>query len=431
MNRLTRTQQLTQIMLATIILGLLFGLNPTLVLAKDKTPRVAAQLLIQLNPLSGATVDDINATYGTSILGQLTAVTDLYLLQTPPGADPKELAETMELDPRLLFAEPNYLGEIPEAIGSSAWVWGGEDTAPYADQNAADLLNLSPAHALSTGAGTIVAIIDTGVDLDHPALAAVITTGYDFVDGDSDPDDELSGDPGRGKVGGHGTHVAGIVHLVAPDARIMPLRVLGSNGQGDAFSVAEAVLFAVDNGANVTNLSLGMASHSDTLKTAVRYATERGVVVVGAAGNLGNKEKQHPAATQCVLGVTAVNAARQKTNFANYGSWVAYAAPGEAIYSTFPDGSYAWWSGTSMAAPFVAGQAALLRQLDRSINARDIALLIAHTSENLDPLNPAYAGNLGTGLPNITASLERLLSGDIPTSNRGIMSDQCVSSPSS
>ena len=79
-----------------------------------------------------------------------------------------------------------------------------------------------------------------------------------------------------------------------------------------------------------------------------------------------------------------------------------------------------------MAAPFVAGQAALLRQLDQSINARDIALLIAHTSENLDTLNPDFAGNLGAGLPNITASLERLLSGDIPTSNRGIMSDQCV-----
>lgn len=426
MKSLFRTQQLTPLILTTIVLGLLLGLHPATVLAKDKTPRVADQLLIQLNPLFAATVDDINATYGTMTLRQLTAVNDLYLLQTPPGADPKELAETMTLDLRLLFAEPNYLSEIPEAIGSSAWVWGGENEAPYGDQVAAKLLNLTPAHALSTGSGTIVAIVDTGVDLDHPALAAAITAGYDFVDGDDDPDDELNGDPSRGKVGGHGTHIAGIVHLVAPDARIMPLRVLGTDGQGDAFRVAEAVLFAVNNGANVINLSLGMASHSDTLKTAVRYATERGVVVVGAAGNLGNKEKQHPAATQCVLGVTAIDATRQKADFANYGSWVAYAAPGEAIYSAFPSGSYAWWSGTSMAAPFVAGQAALLRQLDQSINARDIALLIAHTSENLDTLNPDFAGNLGAGLPNITASLERLLSGDIPTSNRGIMSDQCV-----
>lgn len=425
MNRLFRTQQLTPLILTTIILGLFFiGYAP--VLAKDKTPQVADQLLVQLNPLAGATIADINATYSTSTLRQLTAVTDLYLLQTPPGTNPKELAETMALDLRLLFAEPNYLSETPEAIGSSAWVWGGEDDAPYGEQYAADLLNLTPAHALSTGADTIVAIVDTGVDLDHPALADAIITGYDFVDGDSDPDDELSGDPSRGHVGGHGTHVAGIVHLVAPDARIMPLRVLASNGRGDVFSVAEAVVFAAEQGANVINLSLGMASHSDTLKTAVRYATARGVVVVGAAGNLGNKEKQHPAATQCVLGVTAVNATRHKADFASYGSWVAYAAPGDAIYSTFPNGSYAWWSGTSMTAPFVAGQAALLRQLDPAINVRDIALLIAHTSENLDPLNPAFAGNLGAGLPNIAASLERLASGDIPTSNRGIMSDQCV-----
>ena len=185
------------------------------------------------------------------------------------------------------------------------------------------------------------------------------------------------------------------------------------------YALAEAVNFAVANGADVINLSLGLPQKSALLKDVIRDATRQGVVVVAAAGNMGTDDKQYPAAGQCALGVTAVGPDAALTDFANFGGWVAFAAPGQSVYSAFPGSSYAWWSGTSMAAPFVAGQAALLQSVDSSLNVREVALLISHTAHPLAEIN--------AGLPDAQASLQRLLSGDIPTANHGLISSSCVS----
>lgn len=279
----------------------------------------------------------------------------------------------------------------------------------------------------------MVAVLDTGVQLDHPNLVGVLTTtGYDFVDNDPLPNDEFNGLDDEivpGSAGGHGTHVAGIVHLTAPAAQIMPLRILDPDGRGDVSTLIEAIKYAVDHGADVINLSLGTPDKSDALKTVIRYATQNGVVVVAAAGNLETSQKEYPAATQCALAVTSVGPGGIKTDFANYGKWISFAAPGEGIYSTFPISGYAWWSGTSMAVPFVAGQAALISSLDSSLNPRQIAMLIGGTAVSLDEINPDFDGELGLGQPDIEASLLVLLSGNLPTSNRGLMSSSCVTTP--
>ncbi len=392
-----------------------------------------SQILVQLDPLSGATIDDLNADYSTTTLQTFSLSTNIYLLQIPTGEDAKDFAELLNADLRTFFAEPDFIGQTPEAHRRGIWGWGGQDPTPLGEQYALEALNIPAAHTLSQGAGTVVAVLDTGVQLDHPNLVGVLTTtGYDFVDNDPLPNDEFNGLDDEivpGSAGGHGTHVAGIVHLTAPAAQIMPLRILDPDGRGDVSTLIEAIKYAVDHGADVINLSLGTPDKSDALKTVIRYATQNGVVVVAAAGNLETSQKEYPAATQCALAVTSVGLGGIKTDFANYGKWISFAAPGEGIYSTFPISGYAWWSGTSMAVPFVAGQAALIASLAPTLNPRQIALLIGGTAVSLDAVNPEFAGELGLGQPDIEASLLVLLSGNLPTSNRGLMSSSCVTTP--
>ncbi|MCA9987891.1 MAG: S8 family serine peptidase [Anaerolineales bacterium] len=396
---------------------------------KGKAEAVPDQLVVGLSPLFTGTIDDINATYGTATLAELNQL--IFLLLVPEDSSAGAIKDAMALDLRLEFAEPNFISESPEHSGQDVWAWGGQDSEPYAGQSALAQLNIVPAHELTRGAGSLVAVIDTGVQLDHPALASHLVPGLDLVDGDLEPADTGNNqdDDGDGLVDeavGHGTHVAGIVQLVAPEAQIMPIRALDSDGRSDIFRVAMAIQYASESGADVINLSLGLGAKSVLLRDVIRQATRAGAVVVAAAGNLASDLEQYPAASQCALAVTAVGPENQRSDFANYGDWIDFVAPGEAIYSTFTGSSYAWWSGSSMAAPFVAGQAALLHSVNPDLNAREVTLLIASTAAAVDASNPAVPGQLGAGLPNVAASVAMLLSGALPTGNNGYMSGGCV-----
>jgi subtilisin family serine protease len=391
----------------------------------------AGQVVVKLNPAAGASIDDINATYGTSTLAVLPSDDGIYLLQTPPDTDAQAQAEKIGLDLRLEFAEPNFVGQAPEANPSGIRGFGGLDSAPFFSQYANDMLGLTQAHTFGSGAGAVVAVVDSGAALDHPALAGVLVPGYDFLDDDPTPADEANGldDNGNGLVDegwGHGTHIAGIIHLVAPQAKIMPLRALNSDGDGDLFAVARALEFAVRNGANVINLSLGTPSKSALIDNAIRDATLRGATVVAAAGNLNSETTQYPAGSQCALAVSSVGPTDIKSSFANYGGNIDFVAPGESIYSTFPGGGYVYWSGTSMATPFVAGQAALIHGNAPTFNARDIAMLIGGTARSVDKLNPAVSGELGAGQIRIGDSLSAIAAGAVHDSGRGLLSSSCV-----
>jgi subtilisin family serine protease len=320
------------------------------------------------------------------------------------------------VEPDVLIAEANINHSSPEARRNMPWVIG--DPGQYVAQWAPDAIRLSAAQQLSQGAGVRVAVLDTGIDLSHPALAGHLLPGFDFVDFDANPSEGI--DP-NGFGYGHGTHVAGLIAMVAPAAKIMPIRVLDNNGVGNAWVLAEALLFAMDpdgnpdtdDGAHIINLSLGsltrtrlmaaisniascgtviaddpVADQSDPgyADDIARCKKRKGAVIIAAAGNDGSASlKEYPAAEGAygLLAVGASTSANRVAAFSNVGSWIGLAAPGEGLTSTFPGGGYATWSGTSMAAPMAAGTAALVQALDLSLPARDVVRRITRAAATL------------------------------------------------
>ena len=409
-----RQKRLTSIVgwfsLLTIFLILTTWVTP-LHAGDDGVEFVPDQVVVKLNPTTATTIAAINTTYGTTTLETLLGSANIYLLQVGIGQEVEEVVLEMMTDPRLIYAEPNFIGKMPEGDPSGTWAWGGYDPNPYLEQYAAALLNLSSAHTITQGDGVIVAVLDTGVQLDHPHLAEQITSvEYDFIDDDLIAEDEGNGVDNDGdwlidEGTGHGTHIAGIINLVAPAAQIMPLRILDSDGRGSDFMIAEAIQFARANGATIINLSLGTPIESNLLREIIADAVAGGVMIVAAAGNSNSSREQYPAANPNVLAVTSVGPDSLKSPFANYGAWVDIAAPGQSITSTFPIDGYAQWSGTSMATGFITGQAALIRSAFPTLNVADVAWLIQATAQSLDSTNPRHAEMLGTGLANVEASL--------------------------
>lgn len=424
MQRLIRISLITTLILATLVAASPFR-SSVHAAAPDYEP---GQIVVKLKPLLGNNLlGIINRTYGTTTLASLPDHSDIFLLQAPLGVNTELLVQVMTRDLRLVYAELNYINESPEDGGTNRTYGWGDDSTPMQNQDSTGAIHLEAAHDLSRGAGTLVAILDTGVQPDHPMLAnSIDVLGYDFVDNDLTPYETANGvdDDGDGRVDelyGHGTHVAGIVHLVAPDARLLPLRVLNSDGRGNNFRTASAIVYATHRGADAINLSLGTPNQSLLLQEVVGEAAQFGVIVVGAAGNLNTDAKQYPAAEACAIAVTSVNAHDKKSSFANYGGWIGVAAPGENIYSTFPVDGYAWWSGTSMATPFVAGQAALLRGANSQLTLDEVGLLIGGTTDSLDGRNPAYRGKLGEGRIDLLASLEALVTNAWPTPEHNVL----------
>ena len=316
--------------------------------------------------------------------------------------------------------EPNATYEGLEPDKNVPWVIGNPQ--PFAAQWAGQAIRLAEAHRISTGVGVRVAVLDTGVDRQHPALAGKLLPGFDFVDYDPDPS-EVGSTANRSF--GHGTHVAGLVALVAPDARIMPLRILDADGVGNVWVLAEAMLYAVDpdgnprtnDGAHVINLSLSSLAKTDLFKTVAKLVSCKtlslggkdanddeeddvavslgdkarcsgfgGAVVVAAAGNHGSdKLQEYPAAeaSSALVSVAASNIGGWLARFSNYGGWIKLAAPGDAVTSTVPGGGYATWSGTSMAAPLAAGAAALLRATDWSLPADRLVKRLRDSGDKL------------------------------------------------
>ncbi len=235
------------------------------------------------------------------------------------GRDPLEKAEQLRSDLRIEFAEPNYLAQTPEGRrGRSGWVIGG-DAGTFATQWAPASLGFTAAHARNRGAGVTIAVLDNGVDPDHPALAGRLLPGFDFVDADDDPREE--GIDGVDFGFGHGTHVAGLIALAAPEAKILPVRVLDPQGVGNIWVLAESLRYAIDpdghpatnDGATVINLSLGTLRRTDLLEEIIALAAcddddddhcsaTGGAIVVAAAGNGGDSVPQYPAAEAAARG---------------------------------------------------------------------------------------------------------------------------------
>jgi thermitase len=394
---------------------------------------VPGEIIIKLTP--DAPIDKsltlIKNSYNAQVKESFldSANTGIYLLEITDGSSTKDkLDEIIGAHLGIIeYAEPNFFAEAPEAAARHR-AFPTNDAVPTDDRYsqfpyAASALNLSSAHAISKGEGTTVAVVDTGAQLGHPALKANFNgvARRDFVDNDNDPSEPSFAPDGvsrNNEVVGHGTHVAGIVDLVAPEAKIMPLRVLDREGYGTSFHIAEAISFADSNGADVINLSLGMPDPTllglappKLLREKVVEAIRDGAVVVAAAGNYNNFVPTYPAARGTtaddrdgLLAVTSVNREERKSDFANWGSWVDIAAPGENILSTYPVSRYAYWSGTSMATPFVAGQAALIRDVC-SLDAAGVEVQIRRSARSLVGKDIKYGAMMGAGRTDVGTSL--------------------------
>jgi len=309
----------------------------------------------------------------------------------------------------------NQLGAPPAGLFDTAPnhyfntnVWNG-----YAVQPAAQIVRVSDAQSIFHVSGLgIVADIDTGVDQNHPALKQVLLQGYDFTrnqPGGSEMSD-FSGPPPNTNTSniaqvnqstaavldqstaavldgnpqysafGHGTMVLGVVHLTAPRANLLPLKAFDSSGSGFLSDILRAIYFSVQNGANVVNMSFDFKTNSTEFNNALDYANQNGLICVSSAGNDGMQEIVYPAALQShVMGVASTSDADTRSTFSNYGNAIVWvAAPGEAIISTYPFGTYAASSGTSFSAPFVSGGSALLLDMNKNIDQNGAASAIAN-----------------------------------------------------
>jgi thermitase len=264
-------------------------------------------------------------------------------------------------------------------------------------------LQQAQAKAPNLGVGVKVAVIDTGVDLEHPAFAASLAPQAewrDFYDADLLPDEE--GVMGVGGYG-HGTAVAGIVLQIAPNATILPLRVLGPDGSGDVLNVAQAIDWAVAKGARIINLSLGSGERSKVVQDAIARAKSRNVMVVSSAGNDNLPAITYPASDaagkggEYGLSVGSVSTSGVKSSFSNYSSSLEMVAPGENVYTPGPDSTLVSWSGTSMAAPMVTGGLALALGERVDVPLKDVTMKMAENAFDVyhDGMNQAYKDKLG------------------------------------
>ncbi len=356
-------------------------------------------VVITLAP--GADPTQIAIDYGTQLVG---AAEGLAVLAPPEGTLLDVLASRLSTDPRVVTAEPNSPLQVAEARQRSFSFDDGAGTqADYVQQPAADAISLYAAHYASRGHGVLVAIIDTGADMTHPALAGRLAGGWDFVGDDPDPTDvrmgvDTNGDGVVDGAFGHGTHVAGIVALTAPEAKLLIVRVLDSDGVGHVSNVAAGIRWATEQGARVINMSLGMLRYSPAIRAALDRACSRGVVCVSSAGTWGAATPvEYPAGSPDVMAVGAVDATDQPAPWTSYGSFVAVCAPGVGVRSAFPGGGYRLWSGTSMSAGFVSGTAALLLGDHPGWTLADVRARIALNAQALDHVSPAQQGLLGAG----------------------------------
>ena len=352
------------------------------------------------------------------------ALGQLFLVSVPDSVSPNIFLQLLqsqigvsdvELDiPINILPIPGSYAEVPSGLSDSRpynyfgkTVWNG-----YANQPASAVIGLNVARASFNVLGSgIVGVIDTGIDPSHPALQSVVVIGYDFTRNTRGIPSESSdltqpvsptvtGVPparvnestaavldqnsalvlGQNQYAafGHGTMVSGVIHLVAPNALIMPLKAFRADGTGSLSDIIRAVYYGTQNGAKILNMSFSTPNYSKELARALKNAAANGVISVGSVGNDGKQILVYPAALDEVMGVASTDYMDQRSSFSNYGSVVWVAAPGEAIIGTYPFGTYAASWGTSFSAPFVSGVAALLLDIQSDCSQKQAASAISN-----------------------------------------------------
>jgi subtilisin family serine protease len=296
---------------------------------------------------------------------------------TTAAAKAKNAPAKRKRAPRKHAASSVVRAAVPPALAATSIV---PNDPLWGDSWSLGKVHALGAWSLTTGASeTIVAVLDTGVDLTHPDLQGAFVAGYDTVNEDADPTDDH----------GHGTMVAGVIAARANNGigvvgacwrcSVMPVKVIGANGLGSAPDIAEGILWATDHGARVINLSFTLSASDDAVAAAIERARASGVVVVAAAGNAGTSDVTYPAAYPGVVSVAGTDAADARYSWSSYGSWVRLAAPGCNL-TTAPGGAYGDFCGTSSATAFVSGLAGLIRSYAGRLSPDAIAQALSANS---------------------------------------------------
>lgn len=358
-----------------------------------------------------------------SIEDQIT-LTNLFHVRYDHNIEVLDYCALILKNPDVESCEPNYIVSLNLIPNDSRFgaMWALRNTGqtggtPDADIDADQAWDIEDGTANSP----IIAVLDTGVDYNHIDLGGCIgsgckvLTGYDYVNGDSDPMDDNF----------HGTHVAGTIAAlmnnnegtvgVCPGCRILPVKILNSSGVGNTSIASQGIYYAANRGARVINNSWGFYGNDSSLKTAVDWAKSRGVIVVGAAGNDNRSSNFYPAAYSSAIAVSATDHNDQKASFSNYGSWVDIAAPGASIISTYPNGSYATFSGTSMAAPHVSGVIGLMLSYRPTLTFEHVKGLLALSAD------PIARSDMGSGRLNAYQALMYI---DSPPQNYVVWQDE-------
>jgi len=305
-----------------------------------------------------------------------------------------------------LSKNPKY--EYVEEDAQGMGLWTPNDPS-YGSQWHLGTIGAPGAWDVTTGSNTvIIAVLDTGIQMNHPDLQGRILPGWDYVNNDSDPsDDHGHGTATAGTAAATGNNSVGVTG-VAVNAKILPFKVLNSSNYGYYSAWASAMMAAADQGARVISMSMGGTSSSTTLQNAVNYAWNKGSIIVVAAGNSGSSAPSYPAACANALAVSATTSSDSRAGWSNYGSYVRISAPGEGVLTTNLGSGYASWSGTSFSAPIVSGVAALIAARRPELSNADIVNAILQGADDLG--TPGRDDFYGYGRVNASRALQVALS---------------------
>jgi len=350
------------------------------------------------------TFSNLETSYGTKMRRKI--FDDKTFVLKVPSKNIEQFVNLLSKNPLVEYAEPDFIAQAYEDPNDSYFnqQWGLKKIQAPEGWN------------LTHGNPQVkIAILDTGIDRDHPDLSAKVDKWIDMTSS------------GMDDLFGHGTHVAGIAAAVTNnnqgvaglgyDVHLVSIKVLGNDGFGYYSWIADGIKKAADEGAKVINLSLGSDKESKTLEQAINYAWSKGAVIVCAAGNAGNSFRTYPAYYTNCIATAATDKNDQKPSWSSYGLWVDVAAPGNEIISTLPNHqykmgqslNYGYGSGTSMATPHVSGLAGLLFGSDATLTNNDVRKLI---EENTDQISGT--GNYWQkGRINVSKSILGLGSGSL------------------
>ncbi|MBU7023254.1 MAG: S8 family peptidase [Theionarchaea archaeon] len=342
----------------------------------------------------------------TNLVGQYGQVhKTFHLIPAVVATMPGQAMKALSMNPRVRYVQPDYIVQYVAPMQMNVSAEPLAQVLPWG----VDRIDAELAWSTSTGDGVKVAIVDTGIDMDHPDLVANIKGGFNAIAPKGRYKDPSDFDDDHG----HGTHCAGIVAAVnndigvvgvAPDAWLYGVKVLSKSGSGQTSDCIEGIQWCADNGMDVISMSWGSTTYDEALNDACQAAWDAGCVLVSSAGNNGVETPDgYPSAYPSVMAISATDSSDNIASWSNYGDEIELGAPGVSIYSTYKDGEYATMSGTSMACPHVSGVAALILAAHSGYSNQQVRQTLWNTAEDLGA--PGWDIYFGYGLVDAQAAV--------------------------